>query len=54
MAPPQITILGLLVAAATTAAMAAPPTPAIDFNLDIRPILSNRCFQCHGPDAAQR
>ena len=22
----------------------------IDFNHDIRPLLSNRCFACHGPD----
>ena len=27
---------------------------AIDFNRDVRPILSNNCFTCHGPDDAQR
>lgn len=26
----------------------------IDFNRDIRPLLSNNCYQCHGPDAAER
>jgi hypothetical protein len=30
---------------------AAPP---IEFNRDIRPILSDRCFSCHGPDRASR
>lgn len=27
---------------------------SIDFNIHIRPILSDRCFKCHGPDAGQR
>lgn len=26
----------------------------VDFNRQVRPILSEHCFQCHGPDASRR
>jgi hypothetical protein len=28
--------------------------PAIDFNRDVRPILADNCFKCHGPDEKER
>ena len=29
-------------------------TARLDYNWDVRPILSNNCFRCHGPDAKAR
>lgn len=38
-----------------TSLLAAEPVPTkIEFNRDVRPILSDKCFVCHGPDAAKR
>src|SRR5258708_11925886 len=33
-----------------------PPKPAhkVDFTREIRPILANHCWSCHGPDEHQR
>src|SRR5262249_47940364 len=28
--------------------------PSIDFNRDVRPILADNCFKCHGPDEKER
>lgn len=33
---------------------AAEPAGSVRFSQDIRPILSDRCYACHGPDAANR
>ena len=41
-------MLRLAFSLAVTAAVSAAP---IGFNKDVRPILSDKCFACHGPDA---
>lgn len=33
---------------------AAAPAEKVDFNFQIRPLLSDRCFACHGPDEKSR
>jgi Skp family chaperone for outer membrane proteins len=47
-------ILWIIVFSATTYAVEPPLPTTIDFNRDVRPILSDNCFACHGPDAKHR
>jgi hypothetical protein len=46
--------LGAVPATVDEAGAAAPIPAVIDFNRDIRPILSENCYQCHGPDKNKR
>ena len=32
----------------------AADAPKLEYNRDIRPILAENCFACHGPDSAAR
>ena len=48
------TTVVILVAAATCIAGGSGKPDPIEYNRDVRPILSDRCYQCHGPDAARR
>ena len=49
----RLIVLSLCLCLAASA-IAAEPSPKVDFNREIRPILSNQCSKCHGPDAKER
>lgn len=50
----RIGIILLLVGTAASVCAEQPRTDAVSFDRDVRPILSNHCWKCHGPDAAER
>jgi hypothetical protein len=50
----KIVALFLVVLSVSLASPTQVDAQEISFNRDIRPLLSNRCFACHGPDAETR
>ncbi len=50
----RIAAWGILLGAAMMVAGDLSAGEALSFNRDVRPILSDRCFTCHGPDSAKR
>ncbi|MFN3649445.1 MAG: DUF1549 domain-containing protein [Armatimonadota bacterium] len=53
-AVPLALLAALNAAAEVGAVRAGTPAGAIDFNRDIRPILSTNCYACHGQDSGSR
>ena len=49
-----VAALAGLTSRAHTGQTAPPTTGQVDFSFQIRPLLSDRCFRCHGPDASKR
>ena len=46
--------ISLLLCAALPAPVRAEQNATVSFNRDVRPILSDKCFACHGPDEKKR
>ncbi|MBG87058.1 MAG: hypothetical protein CMO80_09190 [Verrucomicrobiales bacterium] len=46
--------ISILFVIATLGLCPADAPAAVEFNRDIRPILADNCFECHGPDAGSR
>jgi hypothetical protein len=50
----RIGMILALCAAGGRVSLAEAPEPPVDFSRDVRPILADKCFKCHGNDPAHR
>ena len=51
----SLTVITFVIAGAMlVSGRASAADSPIEFNRDIRPILADHCFACHGPDSASR
>src|SRR3954463_13007700 len=50
----SLTCIVIVSCACTTLSSAHAANTAIQYNRDVRPILFENCFACHGPDSASR
>jgi len=51
---PRLVVCAFSFAVCATVAATSRAEEPINYNRDIRPILSNNCYQCHGPDEGER
>ena len=54
LAPMSLALAMASVSAAPVVAAQDATAPAVDFQRQVRPVLADNCFQCHGPDESTR